>query len=80
MDSMARSKSKKPSKCLTCPQPAKSRKLCVKCRQAAYRLIQSGEMTDDEAVALGLIGPKPIRSPWMQAARAAKQRAKTAAK
>lgn len=59
---MAKSKQRK---CLTCPAPAKYRGLCESCRQAAKRLIASGDCSEEQLIQKGLILPASRRKgPW----------------
>ena len=51
----------RPARCLTCDKPARVRGLCFTCRTAAWRAVASGQVTDEELVARGLILPPQPR-------------------
>jgi hypothetical protein len=66
---MTEPKSNKARKCLTpnCENSGTRRGLCVCCRLAAKRAIESGDATEESLIALGLMKPKTYRGKFASA-------------
>jgi hypothetical protein len=69
-------KAKKVKACRHCSRPAKTRGLCNACYVAALRDFESGKITEDKAIKIGLIGPgrgaeREAASAWSKAVDAA---------